>query len=304
MRPPDWIKAGLIFGLAAFPITLTAGDPQPSHRADFEMNFIGGGEFRQYIMDHVVGDDLWAASMRAFGTAHNLMHELMSDLARHDASARGNPERVPDFATRISGGQWTRYREALEAESDTSAWAQLIQATEVMHDRFHQAMYHATVLDKTMNGRSAVVRDYLRSDPLPEATVFPEPLLPEVALTTTSAFLHTVWTAPPETPDWHAAYQQTAVFTEMLSTLMTEWAYAANERLPETARPPVFTGRMDQATWLSWIAQFPDDGDPHWRHFLQSVALMHHHIHEMLYWMEHYTTTRLHSGKAPVCCEG
>ena len=29
----------------------------------------------------------------------------------------------------------------------TPLWAQLVQATEVMHDRFHHAMYHATVLD-------------------------------------------------------------------------------------------------------------------------------------------------------------
>lgn len=254
-------------------------------------------------MDHGEGADLWSTTLVTFGTAHNLMHELMSDMARHGMVTYQHRDRVPDFATRISGGQWSSYRQNNEAAEDTSDWAKLIQATEVMHDRFHHAMYQATVLDNQIKQRNAKVRDYLRDDSIAEADGFPEPLLPKVPTLAADAFRQTVWTAPPETPEWHATYQQTAVFTEMLSSLMTNWARYAETHLPLDQRPPRFEGRMDSATWLSWVEQFPETGPDEWRYFLQSVALMDHHIREMLFWMEHYNGTLDHSGQPPECCD-
>lgn len=294
-----------VIGIPALLFTTSAllfGAQAPSHRDHFEMNFIGGGEFRQYIMDHVEGEDLWSQTMRVFGTTHNLMHELMSDIARHGAATLGHEDRVPEFATRISGGQWSTYRRNNEAEEDRSDWAKLVQATEVMHDRFHHAMFHATVLDNHLKDRQATVSDYLREDPIPDAQGFPDPLLPKVPIISSGDFRRTVWTDPPETPEWHAAYQQTAVFTEMLTTLMTNWARYAETSLPPDQRPPQFQAQMNSETWNDWVERFPEDGSDEWRYFLQSVALMDHHIHEMLYWMEVSNGTLEHSDTATECC--
>ena len=290
------IAAGAVIFSSTLPsLALT----EPSHRETFEMNFIGGGEFRDYIMDHVRGDDLWAQAIFRFGSTHNLMHELMSDMARHGLEAHGHADRIPAFWNRISGGEWRTYRENNEAADDDSNWAKLVQATEVMHDRFHHAMYHATVLDNDMKARGADVRDYLRDDPAPEAETFPDPLLPDAALVSSGQFRRTAWTFAPESPAWHTTYQQTAVFTELLATLMTDWARYAAQTLSPNQRPPDFGGRMDSATWMTWIEQFPEDGAAEWRYFLRSVALMDHHIHEMLYWMEHYNTDQNPFGESP-----
>lgn len=304
MIRPNCLRWPLSAGAAFFTSTLVAlADPEPSHREAYEMNFIGGGEFREYIMDHVRGQDLWARALFRFGSAHNHMHELMSVMARHGVEAHGHADRVPAFWNRVSGGQWRTYRQNNEAAEDDSLWAQLVQATEVMHDRFHHAMYHATVLDNRMKARGAQVRDYLREDPLPDADAFPRPLLPDAPLVTTEEFRRSVWTSAPESPAWHATYQQAVVFTELLATLMTDWARYASETLDTDQRPPDFEGRIDSATWATWIGNFPEDGPDEWRYFLWSVALMDHHIREMLFWMERYNQTRSHSGSAPVCCD-
>lgn len=99
-----WAVTGSVLIFVTLTLNTASG---PSHRDDFTMNFIGGGEFRQYIMDHTKGPDRWSQTMVTFGTTHNLMHELMSDMARHGVATYGHKDRVPDFAIRISGGQWS-----------------------------------------------------------------------------------------------------------------------------------------------------------------------------------------------------
>ncbi|MCC5840396.1 MAG: hypothetical protein JJT96_09735 [Opitutales bacterium] len=83
--------------------------PDPSHRDDFVMNFIGGGEFRQYIMDHVTGPDVWSQTMVTFGTSLNLMHELMSDVARHAETTLPLDQRPPHIDGRMDSAAWMQW---------------------------------------------------------------------------------------------------------------------------------------------------------------------------------------------------
>jgi len=53
------------------------------HREDFEMESVSGGDFRSYVSDHITEEDRWAYSMQTLGNFHNLMHEMMSHIARH-----------------------------------------------------------------------------------------------------------------------------------------------------------------------------------------------------------------------------
>ncbi|MCC5807420.1 MAG: hypothetical protein JJU00_13940 [Opitutales bacterium] len=54
-RSPALAAVG-VFLSAAFSV---AAASEPSHRDAFAMNFIGGGEFRQYIMDHHIHEMLY-----------------------------------------------------------------------------------------------------------------------------------------------------------------------------------------------------------------------------------------------------
>lgn len=99
------------------------------------MNSISGGDFRQYITDHVGEEDRRGHGMRLLGTFHNHMHEMMTDLALYGAERLGDADRVPHFRLRISGGEWGEYRGRLEEDGVESFWREFVQATEIMHDR-------------------------------------------------------------------------------------------------------------------------------------------------------------------------
>jgi len=105
------------------------------------MDSISGGNFRDYVSTHITETDRWALSMRTFGSFHNFMHELMTQLVRHGESAHPERGEVPDFTNRISGGQWGDYRQALEDAGDGSPWYEFVRITEIMHDRIHHMMY-------------------------------------------------------------------------------------------------------------------------------------------------------------------
>ena len=47
------------------------------------VNFIDSGAFREYISVNVEDNERWDRAMRKFGICHDLMHELMSELAWH-----------------------------------------------------------------------------------------------------------------------------------------------------------------------------------------------------------------------------
>lgn len=68
---------GLIMGLAVFADPPDMQEGRLDHRDDYRMDSISGGAFRNYISSHISEDDLWARSMRTFGSFHNHMHEMM-----------------------------------------------------------------------------------------------------------------------------------------------------------------------------------------------------------------------------------
>ena len=187
--------------------------PTP-HRDDFQMNSISGGDFRNYITDVITEDDLWANSMRTLGNFHNLMHEMMSELVYYDAKEMDGRDLVPDFENRISGGEWTDYRENMEARDISSPWMDFVHITEIMHDRFHHVMYKSTLYDLHAKGRDADLDDYIGEGRAPYTTEETMPNRDELVLHSVSAdeFREFVWHGDYDGPRLHTSLQKMTVF--------------------------------------------------------------------------------------------
>jgi len=263
-----------------------AGSDGLTHREDFTMNAVGGGDLRDYVSEVVTEDDPWATSMRTLGTFHNLMHLMMTEMARYDAVHMTGAHRVPDFGARISGGDWTDYREAMEQAGDESSWREVVQVTEIMHDRVHHAMYKAVVHDHQSRDRDVDLSRYMRRDvPHPsEQTIPPEGTL-TLPFISEDAFRELVWHTDFEQQHLYSSMQTMMVFANVLSDLMTQWANHGNAEKFDACRPPVFQGRIDGAQWAAYAARVSDCDQQSWRQLVQVTGLMHDRIHHMMHVM-------------------
>ncbi|TVP45135.1 MAG: hypothetical protein EA350_10025 [Gemmatimonadales bacterium] len=259
-------------------------DGELDHREDLRMNSISGGDFRDYISRHITEDDRWGHAMRAFGTFHNLMHEMMSDLARHAVEELGHGELVPSFTDRISGGEWGDYRASLEDEGDRSAWMDFVQITEIMHDRVHQAMYYSVLHDMASRDRAVDPAELGGEERAPwdwaEESVDRSEL--RFGAVSRDRFRDRVWEGGFEGEHLHAAMQKMMVFDEYLRFLMADWAAYGAEKVAAGCRPPGFGARMSGETWRAYEGQVAACDEESWRRFVQVAGLMHDRIQHMM----------------------
>jgi len=271
---------------ASFAAPVLAGAQERlDHRDDFRMNSISGGDFRTYITEHVREDDRWGHAMRLFGTFHNHMHEMMTDLALYASERLGDEDRVPDFENRVSGGEWGDYRERLEEDGVESSWRDLVQITEIMHDRVHHAMYKATVYDRATRQRAADLEAFIGEDRAPyppgETVLRTDQVRTEPV--SRDRFRDFVWHGEFENRRFHAAMQKMIVFDELLYTLMTDWAEHGAEKADARCRPPEFDARISRDGWHEYAGRVERCGEAEWRHLVQVIALMHDRVHHMMY---------------------
>lgn len=260
------------------------------HRDDFRMNSVGGGDFRDYVSDNVHEDDLWAHSMRTFGTFHNHMHELMTLLAHYDAEELGGEAQVPSFHQRISGGQWSRYRQNLEAEPhEHRSWQEFVQIMEVMHDRVHHAMYNAMVYDNASRERDVDLLRYADEDRAPYASAeMMERIIPgqdEINVDTIcrDTIRSFVWNYEFEGDRMHAAAQSLIVFDVMLHDLLHQWAEYGATMDDAECRPPQIGVRMSREEWQAYADQMEACGEKPWRDFVRVAAVMNDRISHMMF---------------------
>lgn len=253
------------------------------HRDELRMNFIGGGDLRSWVMRHVTEDDLWAESLRALGTFHNHMHELMTTLARHHAEELGDSGPVPEFAARISGGQWTEYRQKLERSGADlpREWQALVQVAEVMHDRVHHAMYKAVRYDAHSRAREAGLDEYLREDaPMHADAQIRATADRGPAAVSSDAFREFVWGSTFDQPRLHAAMQQTEAFDRLMRDLMTRWAEYGREMASPACRPPEHGSAIAPQDWSRWARRVDECDERHWRELVQVTWLMHERVRQ------------------------
>ncbi|TVP79801.1 MAG: hypothetical protein EA352_00505 [Gemmatimonadales bacterium] len=261
------------------------------HRSDFVMNFVGGGDFRSWVSEVVEEDTRWAHSLRTLGVLHNHMHELMSDLAAHHRDEAGGEDLVPAFENRISGGDWTEYRRAIESSSDAGVAASgdarlrhaLVQVTEIMHDRVHHAMFKALVRDDLLHDRDAELAEFLRDG---RAYEF-EDTVPQEGRTrnewiSQDDFRELEWATSVEGPRLHAAFQKMVVFDYLLYDLMEQWARVGAEMDEAACRPPEYGPRISGHAWHEYRDRVSDCSDASWRELVVVTALMHDRIHHMM----------------------
>ena len=253
------------------------------------MNSISGAGFREYISKNIHEADRWGHSMRLFGTFHNHMHEMMSDLARYAASDLGHDELMPEFEDRISGGEWGVYRENLERTGARSSWLDFVQITEIMHDRVHHAMYKSLVYDSVSRHRAAELEDYVgnRAPYAPEQTTTDRNEL-SFEFVSADDFRDLVWHRDFDGEHLHDAMQGMLVFDELLYVLMTDWAEYGAQHESEACRPPAFEARIGRAEWQAYASSLDACEDEAWRQFVVIAGLMHDRIHHMMYQMMVY----------------
>lgn len=259
-----------------------SSEAQQDHRDDFDMNSIGGGAFREYITEHITEDDLWATSMKKFGTFHSLMHEMMSELARYNGGEDDKADRIPEFTERISGGEWTEYRKNIE-QSEDGSWKHFVQQAEIMHDRVHQAMFYAVVLDNQFKNRGVNIREYADEDRAPYEAheVLPELHTLNLSQISMDNFRDFVWHSDKvEGKHLHTAMHLMMTFDEMRDDLINIWAQHAN-RLQDQNCAGDFKGRIKMEDWDWYSAGLENCPDEDWKAFVKSVSLMQNRINQM-----------------------
>lgn len=261
----------------------SVSEAQQDHRDDFEMNSIGGGAFRDYISAYVTKDDLWAVSIKKFGTFHSLMHEMLSGLARYNGGADDQGGRIPDFTERISGGEWTEYRKAIEA-SEEGSWKEFVQQAEIMHDRVHQAMFYAVVLDIDFNKRDIDIREYADEERAPYE---PQEVLPDLHTLNLSHisrdnFRDFVWHSEKvDGKRLHGGLHLMMTFDEIRDDLVNIWAQHAN-RLEESNCAGDFGDRINMEDWDRYSATLENCNNEDWKAFAKSVSLMQNRINQFM----------------------
>jgi len=273
--------------LFAFAAMVHASEDSPlDHRDDYRMDSISGGDFRDYISTHITDGDRWARSMRTFGSFHNHMHELMSQMARHGAQERG--DKVPEFTHRISGGGWTEYREALEEAGDDSDWYELVRITEIMHDRVHHAMARSLIRDRDARGREVDLDDFLRGEPLAHGKGIPGDDARNITQISLDDYRERAWRYDTESPYLHKSVQSMIVFAHMLDDLLAQWLGYAETFESKSCRPTPALLAVRGDRWASYVAQLADCDDAEWREFATVAGLMRDRIHHMMHKMAVY----------------
>ena len=284
------IRAGLAVLLAGWTVSLVAEthDDELDHREDYVMDSISGGAFRDYISAHISEAPRWTYSMHTYGNFHNFMHELMSSMARYAATARGDDDKVPDFEHRISGGEWGAYRQALEEAGEDSAWRDLVQITEIMHDRVHHAMAKSLIYDKETYGRDVDLADYLRGERLAPGEGIPESDEVRVNPLSLDEFRELAWRYEAEDKHLHQAVQQMIVFGHMLDDMLTQWLDYGAAKEEAACQPPEEAVDKRGQGWSEYAEAISDCQHTEWREFVQVTALMRERIHHMMYKMAEY----------------
>ncbi|REL24254.1 hypothetical protein DYD21_18770 [Rhodohalobacter sp. SW132] len=259
-------------------------DRHLDHRDDFEMESISGGDFRTYIQNNIPENDSWAVSMQTLGNFHNHMHEMMTHIARHGSIERGE-EDIPDFDLRISGGEWTEIRKGLEAEGDRSEWRELIQITEIMHDRVHHVMAKSLLYDHGINNRTADPSDYLRTEPMDPSVAIPDPANLTYSHISQNEFREFVWDLSTDEEHKHAAFQAMAIFNHMLYDLLTQWHNIGYEHTDSECRPANEVPRVTSSDWTAYASQISGCSDDTWMELIKISELMKNRIHHMMYKM-------------------
>jgi len=270
------------------------------HRDDFRMNSISGGDFRDYISAQVTEDDRWAHALRLFGTFHNHMHEMMTDLALHGKERLGHDDHIPEIENRVSGGEWREYRRNMEEAGIESSWRSLVQITELMHDRVHHAMYKSTVYDRVSRARVVDLDEYIGPERAPyppgETVVAAEQLT--VEFVPMERFRQFAWHSEFEDRHFHAAMQKMMVFDEMLYLLLSEWAEYGADQSAAACRPAWVGPRITRVEWHEFSTRVEACPEEEWRHFVRVTALMHDRIHHMMYRaMIHYASVHGREGE-------
>lgn len=85
-----------------------------------------------------------------------------------------------------------------------------------------------------------------------------------------------------ETSAW-ADFVQITDFDQMLSDLMTQWAFHGATMDEEACRPPEFGSRISGAQWSEYASRVSDCSDETWRDLLKVTELMHDRIHHMMH---------------------
>jgi len=260
-------------------------DKDFNHRDSFVMNSVGGGDFRSYILDNVTEDNSWAYSMRTFGIFHNLMHELMSDLVRYEASLNNSHDRIPDFTDRISGGGWTEYRENIESASDVGdSWLHFVRVTEIMHDRVHQAMYKSILYDMNTFERDISLEDYVGKDRAPHATedTFTDYSAFSPEYISSFNFLSLAWQYDTDDRYLHASLQQMTQFSHMLTELLTIWTDYASNTYENNCQPEKSDTTVSTETFSDYASGIYQCEHENWRNLIRAAELMQIRIHQMM----------------------
>jgi len=257
---------------------------QFDHRDDFEMESISGGDFRDYVSTHIVEDDAWAYSMHTLGNFHNHMHEMMSEIARYAQEDLGE-DYVPQFDLRISGGEWTTFRENLEKNNLHSGWLELVQISEIMHDRVHHVMSKALIYDTEIRDRDVQPDEYLRTAPLPPDIGIPSQELLRLNFISQDEFREFTWNAEFESDHLHASIQKMAIFNHLLYDLLNQWADISSKHETIECRPESDRFRMNSDSWTDFSNQIDRCDDSTLKELVQISELMKNRIHHMMYKM-------------------
>jgi hypothetical protein len=288
-------KTAILYSIilaVAISISGPASAQELDHREDYRMNSVSGGNFRDYVTENIDEEDLWARSMQKLGTFHNLMHEMMSDLARY-GEMNGKGDLVPDFGVRISGGDWGQYRKNKEEAGIESEWHDFVRITEIMHDRVHHVMYNTLVYDNESRDRGLDMDDYTGGRPVyPADQVFPEPQEVNVTIISPDDFREFVWHTNFEDFHLHSALQKMQVFSEMMYDLMDLWARYAGQLDQEACSPPDYDGQVTGAEWDRYSSRIMMCNDDNWRDLVRSVNLMHDRISHMNYMIVRYLDSK------------
>ncbi len=222
--------------------------------------------------------------MRKFGTYHNLMHEWMSEWARYFANNEDLAELVPDFEERISGGEWTALREAME-EAGENEWLDFVQVVEVMHDWVHQAMLYAIIFDNENYSRNLDISTYADEDRMAHEINATLPGLPGNGFDeeVVQQFRERAWHAEKDGAHHHSAWQLMIAFEEMTQDLTNLWAKASWEAF-KAHECLLLEGIPSEVVrnWNEYALRSEACTDEPWMSFVQSTAWVQERIHLVL----------------------
>ncbi len=193
-------------------------------------------------------------------------------------------ELVPDFEDRISGGEWTELRGAME-EAEENEWLDFVQVVEVMHDWIHQAMLYAIVFDNENYSRDLDISTYADEDRMPHEIKATLPGLSENGFSgeVVQHFRERTWHSEKDGVHHHTAWQLMMAFEEMTQDLTFLWAtasreiFAARECLPLEGKPSEVVGN-----WNEYALRSEACTDESWSAFVHTTAWMQARIHLVL----------------------